>query len=111
MEWKAKSHAAYHGYSHLSGIEMTCWFTMWNQSLFRMDCLAGLHRIDAMFHEPLVEVEVKVLLGPQHPGQRLPHDKRLIFADSFRGDGLIELVWFVLLTSLHDFIKALQKDR
>ena len=21
--WKARSHAAYHGYSHLSGIEMT----------------------------------------------------------------------------------------
>jgi len=36
MVWKAKSHAAYHGYSHLSGIEMMCWFTMWNHSLFRM---------------------------------------------------------------------------
>ena len=22
-QWKARSHAAYHGYSHLSGIEMT----------------------------------------------------------------------------------------
>ena len=37
MVWNARSHAAYHGYSHLSGIEMMCWFTMWNHSLFRME--------------------------------------------------------------------------
>ena len=28
MQWNAKSHAAYHGYSHLSGMEITWSFTM-----------------------------------------------------------------------------------
>ncbi len=34
MVWKARSHAAYQGYSHLSGMEMTSWLTMWNQASF-----------------------------------------------------------------------------
>ena len=33
--WKARSHAAYQGYSHLSGMEMMSWFSMWNHSEFR----------------------------------------------------------------------------
>ena len=33
--WKARSHAAYHGYSHLSGIEMMSSFSMWYHSEFR----------------------------------------------------------------------------
>ena len=33
--WKARSQAAYHGYSHLSGIEITSAFSMWNHSVFR----------------------------------------------------------------------------
>ena len=36
--WKARSQAAYQGYSHLSGIEMMCSFSMWYQSRFR-NCL------------------------------------------------------------------------
>ena len=36
MVWNARSHAAYQGYSHLSGIEMMCWLIMWNHSRFRM---------------------------------------------------------------------------
>ena len=67
--------------------------------------LAGLHRIDAMFLEPFVDVETEILLGPQHPGQCLPHDEGLIFADTFRRDGSIELVRLAL-ASLHDFSKA-----
>ena len=59
-----------------------------------------------MFLEPLVDVETEVLLGPQHPGQRLSHDEGLIFADPVRSDGSIELVRLTL-ASLHDFSKAL----
>ena len=33
--WKARSQAAYQGYSHLSGMEMTSPFSMWNHSAFR----------------------------------------------------------------------------
>src|SRR6187397_3299647 len=33
--WKARSQAAYHGYSHLSGIEMMSRFNMWNHSELR----------------------------------------------------------------------------
>ena len=33
--WKARSQAAYQGYSHLSGMEMTSSLTMWNQSRLR----------------------------------------------------------------------------
>ena len=87
-QWKAKSHAAYHGYSHLSGIEMMCSLTMWNHSLFRIVFCVRPHRIDAVFLEPFVHVETEVLLGPQHPGQRLPHDEGLIFADPVRRDAL-----------------------
>src|SRR5512136_2942353 len=33
--WKARSQAAYQGYSHLSGMEMTSSFSIWNHSEFR----------------------------------------------------------------------------
>ncbi len=39
-QWKARSQAANHGYSHLSGIEMTSPATMWNQATLRSG-LAG----------------------------------------------------------------------
>src|SRR6202012_516276 len=39
--WKANSQSAYHLYSHLSGIEIMCLFTIWNHSLFRMKCAPG----------------------------------------------------------------------
>ena len=41
MVWNARSHAAYQGYSHLSGIEMIWSLTMWNHSLFRICLLPG----------------------------------------------------------------------
>jgi hypothetical protein len=34
-QWNARSHAANHGYSHLSGMEMTSPATMWNHSVLR----------------------------------------------------------------------------
>ena len=74
MVWNARSHAAYHGYSHLSGIEMMCWFTMWNHSLFRMKRPPGFIGSTPCSVEPYVHVEEEILLGPEHPGQRLAHD-------------------------------------
>ena len=40
-QWNARSHAAYHGYSHLSGIEMTSWLTMWNHDSLRVPRRVG----------------------------------------------------------------------
>ena len=60
-----------------------------------------------MFFEPFVHVETEVLLAPQHPGQRLAHDAGPIFADTFRSDGVIELVRLAL-ASLHDFSEAVE---
>ena len=48
-----------------------------------------------MFLEPFVGIVKEVLLAPQHPGQRLPHHTRLIFADAGRGYRLIERVGLV----------------
>src|SRR5580704_11331028 len=36
-QWKARSHEAYHGYSHGSGIEITSWLFRWRHSLLRPD--------------------------------------------------------------------------
>ena len=37
-QWKARSHAAYHGYSHGSGIEITSWLLRWRHSWLRPAC-------------------------------------------------------------------------
>src|SRR4029079_5996965 len=42
MHWNARSHAAYQGYSHLSGIMIMYWFFKCVQSLLRPVNLAGL---------------------------------------------------------------------
>ena len=75
--WKARSHDAYHGYSHVSGIEITSSLTMWNQLRLRTSRAVGVaQRVDVVLLEPAVEVEEVVLLAPQHPGQRLAHHRR-----------------------------------
>ena len=90
--WKARSHAAYHGYSHLSGIEMTSSLTMWNQLRLRIAAARPRSGVDVVLLEPAVEVEVVVLLAPQHPGQRLAHHRRLVRVVGRRGDRGVELV-------------------
>jgi len=42
-QWKARSQSAYQGYSHLSGIEITSSFTMWNHSWFRIAGASAIH--------------------------------------------------------------------
>jgi hypothetical protein len=49
-----------------------------------------------VFLQPFVHVEEEILLGPQHPGQRLPHHERFIFADPGRRYGLVELIGLML---------------
>ena len=69
----ARSHAANHGYSHLSGIEITSPASRWNQDVLRMPGFpAGLRPgIDVVLAEPAVDVVLVVLLAPEQPGERL----------------------------------------
>ena len=48
--------------------------TMWNQSRLRKARLRGLERMGAVLLQPGVDVEVVVLLAPEHAGERLAHD-------------------------------------
>ena len=83
MVWNARSHAAYHGYSHLSGIEITSALSMWNHSVFRTPVTALVEqRVAAVLAQPPLEVEVVVLLSPQHAGERLAMDPPLVLAQS-----------------------------
>ena len=73
--WKARSQAAYQGYSHLSGIEMMSSLTMWNQSRLRDRLrLAGCSGSAPCSSSHVSSVEVVVLLAPEHAGERLAHD-------------------------------------
>ena len=85
MTWKARSQAAYQGYSHLSGIEMMSPLYMWCQWSLRARPARRLERVGAALLEPLVDVVVVELLAPEHPGQRLPHDVAAIGAERRRG--------------------------
>src|ERR1700752_2261880 len=58
-------------------------FTMWNQLRFRMCVMLG---------QPVVEIEVIVLLAPQHAGQSLAHDARFVFAGGGGRDRGVESV-------------------
>ena len=79
--WNARSHDAYHGYSHVSGIEITSSLIMWNQLRLRdVRSLRVAQRVHVVLLEPAVEIEEVELLAPQHPGQRLAHDHRLVGA-------------------------------
>ncbi len=91
--WKARSQAAYQGYSHLSGIEMTSPLSMWNHSAFRTPrpCAAE-ERVRLVLLQPAVDVEVVVLLRPEHPGERLAVDPALVLAERAGRDPLVELV-------------------
>src|ERR1700757_846167 len=65
MQWNARSHAAYQGYSHLSGIEMM-------SALFRC-CHSELRRRLAWVAVlPLTNIEIIELLAPDHARKGLP---------------------------------------
>ena len=91
--WKARSQAAYQGYSHLSGIEMTSPLYMWCQCSLRGAAFRDrLERVGAPLLEPLVHVVVVELLGPEHPRQGLPHHVGRVGVQRRRDDGGVELV-------------------
>ena len=71
-QWKARSQAAYQGYSHLSGIEMTSALSRCRQSLLR-PCRrsAGGGGCAGSPSSQSAHVVVVELLGPEHPGERL----------------------------------------
>ena len=45
-----------------------------------------------MLLQPLVQIEVVILLAPEHPGQRLAVYAAFILGERTRGDPIIELV-------------------
>jgi hypothetical protein len=48
--------------------------------------LIGFVRLNAVLFEPPADVVEKELLGPEHPGQRLPHDIGLVGINEARND-------------------------
>ena len=77
--WNARSHAAYHGYSHLSGIEMmSALFRCFHSWLRPRVRSRWRRRLAGIALQPLRHVVVEELLAPDHPGQRLPLDEPLI---------------------------------
>ena len=55
---------------------------------------ARFARIDAMLLQPFPDIEEIVLLGPQHPGQGLPHHVRRVGADPGRRQAAVERIGF-----------------
>ena len=53
-------------------------------------------RVRIVLLEPRVEIEIVVLLRPQHSGERLTMDAALVFAERCRRDAIVELVGFLL---------------
>ena len=111
MVWKARSQAAYQGYSHLSGIEITSSFIMWNHSVLRTRRPWVVQRIDVVLAQPAVGVEQVVLLRPEHPGQGLAHDPRLVLAHPRRGDGGVERVGLLEALAHHGGERRAEEGR
>ncbi len=62
-QWKARSHEAYHGYSHLSGMAMMSWLLRWRQPAFRPEVRASCGRMISPV-EPARDVVMVELLAP-----------------------------------------------
>ena len=92
MAWNAKSHAANHGYSHLSGIEIMCLFTMWNHSLFRIVGAFGRAGSAPCSSSHLFTSKPKYCLLQSIPAKSLSHDAGCIGANPVRSDASIELI-------------------
>ena len=104
--WKARSQAAYQGYSHLSGMEMMSSFSMWNHSEFREFAISGMERVGVVLVQPVVAVEEEELLAPEHAGEGLAHHVGRVRGDRWRGDRPVELVGF-LQPGGEDLVKRL----
>ncbi len=92
-QWNARSHAAYHGNSQVSGIERTSALKTWRQSLLRPVLAGGGRgRLQGVAVEPAPHVVLVELLGPEHSGEGLPHDVLLVVRQSRGNDRGVELV-------------------
>ncbi len=79
IAWNARSHAANHGYSHLSGIDRMSAASKWRQPALRpVSRSVGGGFVDRIAVEPAADVVGVELLAPEHPGERLAHDHRLV---------------------------------
>ena len=77
--WKARSQAANHGYSHLSGMEMTRIELRWRQWPLRHGEAGGGRRpARVVAVEPPVDVEEVDLLAPEQAGEGLPLHELLV---------------------------------
>ena len=61
-----------------------------------------------MLGEPVLAIEEKELLAPQHPGDGLPHDVGSIGTHAGRRHGLIKLIGFLQPIG-HDFIEVIKR--
>ena len=91
--WKARSHAANQGYSHLSGIDMMSKALNWRHRELRpVSREAGGSRQSRVAVEPAGHVVVVELLAPQHAGECLTHHHRFVGGGARRGELGVELV-------------------
>ncbi len=91
--WKARSQAAYHGILPL--VRHRDHVGVQHVEPFRVPhVLPGgfEQRMALVLAQPLLQVEVVVLLAPQHSRQRLAVHPALIFAQRLRRDPLVEFV-------------------
>ena len=102
-QWKARSHAAYHGYSHLSGIEMTSWLLRCRQpDVATVDRRpTGGRRLAGVAVEPARHVVVVELLRPQHAAERLAQHGGFVRRRRRRRQRGVELVGLVLAGREH----------
>ena len=83
-QWNARSHAAYHGYSHLSGIEITSALFRCAHSRLR-PCLrlSGGGGVARVAVQPFRHVVIEELLAPDHAGEGLAlHVRGVIAVDA-----------------------------
>ena len=84
-QWNARSQAAYHGYSHLSGIEMTSRVVeVPPLAVAAAPALVRRRRAGRVAVEPALHVVVVELLAPEHPGERLAQHERLVVGRAAR---------------------------
>ena len=75
MQWNAKSHAAYQGYSHLSGIErMSALLRLQPLAVAAVLAAVGWRGLIGVAVEPCRHIQEVELLAPDHSGKRLPLD-------------------------------------
>ncbi|OPZ87714.1 MAG: Zinc carboxypeptidase [bacterium ADurb.Bin429] len=111
--WKAKSQAAYQGYSHLSGMEIISSFIMWNHSWFREARLPGVH-VDIAGKTP--EGRALYIMRLEDPASAVKTTERTTILITAREHATEHATSWAVLGMLHTLLadtpeaKALRKD-